>query len=264
MEKNELILGSLSLFIFVGFIINFTFYIIGAEPFDVRSFIIANLTSYLLLNFVITIPLFMVVYKFNTRKEKNFVYYPIFYSLFASIPLGILYFLVSGRLDKILCQTLTRYDCSFSDVSKGIIIPYSIIGVLIISLILISFIYLCEKSHNFKKIIKISFILILVIIGGLSYWFVSNCGSPDAADFYCLAEKALNKNNIRICDYAKGISYRCYAQFAISKRDGSFCGVIDNLWERDNCYFEVVGELLDKTLCDKINREAIKKECYRL
>jgi hypothetical protein len=101
---------------------------------------------------------------------------------------------------------------------------------------------------------------------------------PDNDRNWCLAlvmqDKSLCGNNpaclslfiqpLSFCDNQQMSKSKgsCLRDRAMSQRDPTICGLIDDVPDRDNCYFNIVGHIdPDTSFCSKISNPELRQEC---
>jgi hypothetical protein len=77
---------------------------------------------------------------------------------------------------------------------------------------------------------------------------------------YCVINKAIEKNNLELC---KDIGTECYASFAFHKHDADYCGYIQNVEEKDECFRNLSATWNELSICKKITSNNVKSSCCR-
>jgi hypothetical protein len=118
---------------------------------------------------------------------------------------------------------------------------------------------------NPSKLIKVIFIILIlgVLVSGV-YGYTQNKSGQD------WTKLAIENNDITLCNKVEYDRFYCQTDFAISKGNDSFCGLIDVSGlgsgnRRDICYSSVASKLNDASICEKIAfEEQFKIYCRAL
>ena len=125
------------------------------------------------------------------------------------------------------------------------------------------------NTSKVNKSLFIFFLTATVIVFAYSWVISSNCNSD--RDLECVANKAEEVNNFKICEKIEqqGKRNECYYGVAYENNSPQACGEIDSQYNvggpysRDDCYYNVFlkFDLKDKALCYKISSQKIKNSC---
>lgn len=165
------------------------------------------------------------------------------------------------------CSGNLRLECSAVTSIVGIFL-------LISRLVILFSIFLIVKPICSKKIFKIFFFMYLVAIvvtigltlslhrGGFLYSKIK--GTEIECKYFhgyggsnsCYTELAISTSNIDYCK-KEGVGTDCYTFFAKKNGDISLCQLGNNA-----CIMDVAREIKDATLCERIDNDYDKSQCY--
>ncbi|MEK7227415.1 MAG: hypothetical protein AAB641_00810 [Patescibacteria group bacterium] len=95
-----------------------------------------------------------------------------------------------------------------------------------------------------------------------------NCANPDIeAQDYCYADDAFTFEDPTLCEKVQDPAKKddCYAPMtvALASNIENTCGKIQDIEKKERCYGGVAQAKRDFKICDMINNEGVKNECYR-